>query len=425
MNITLATHGFAHPGGSETYVLTVAEQLQRLGHGVIIFAGETGPMAEFAIDRGLEVTSELGALQGRCDAILVQDSILSYLLAEHYPHAPQLFRACSDLYDFQLPPCLPGVVDSVVVCSDRVGRRIAALATRPIIHRLRQPIDTERFMPAGSPSPTPQRAVLLGNYLRGERLAMIRGALENLGVACLHVGALGDSTHLPERAIWAADIVVAKGRAALEGMACGRAVFVYDQFGGDGWVTPQRYPSMEADNFAGLSGPLIATGEQLQHELARYSPGMGIVNRELAISHHGARAHTQELLALLQQRNAPGDLGDAPGDPGDASLRELSRLVRAQWLAERRALGFEQASRLAHEAAELARGELQRAHDREAQLGDRLERALTTGSRLNAELDLLRDELRRCQNLLGTRRARIGLRLGDLADDARRRVRSR
>ena len=39
MNVALATLGFASPGGSETYVLTVAEQLKRLGHGVTILAG--------------------------------------------------------------------------------------------------------------------------------------------------------------------------------------------------------------------------------------------------------------------------------------------------------------------------------------------------------------------------------------------------
>ena len=48
-----------------------------------------------------------------------------------------------------------------------------------------------------------------------------------------------------------ADIVVGKSRAALDAMACGRAVYLYDMFGGDGWVTPDTYAAMEADQFAG------------------------------------------------------------------------------------------------------------------------------------------------------------------------------
>jgi hypothetical protein len=69
-------------------------------------------------------------------------------------------------------------------------------------------------------------------------------------------------------------------------MACGKAVFVYDHFGGDGWVTPRRYAAMEADNFAGLALPPISTPAQLEAELAGYEADMGIVNRELVVTHH-------------------------------------------------------------------------------------------------------------------------------------------
>lgn len=382
MRIFLATHGFTHPGGSETYVLTVAEQLQRLGHDVGIFATETGPFSEFVRDRGLVVRSSLDALEEGWDVGIVQDSILSYRIADRSPRTPQVFRAASDLYDVQLPPGLPGIVGAVVVCSDRTARRAGALATSPTVHRLRQPVDTERFMPAGAPAATPTKAVLLGNYLRGDRLEMIRSALERMGVSSEHVGLHGKLSHRPEHAIWASDIVVAKGRAALEGMACGRPVFVYDQFGGDGWVTPERYPAMEADNFAGLSGPPLATAEQLDEELSHYDAAMGTVNRELAITYHGARAHTQELCALLETVNPPVSLDGAP-------LRELSRLVDLQWRSELRASGFEAASRHSREYAE----------------------------RLATELEALRA-------LTDTRRVRFGLWLGRAADRARWRGRS-
>lgn len=411
MNIALATHGFAYPGGSETYVLTVAEQLQRLGHEVVIFSAETGPMSDFAAERGLMVSSELRVLEGCCDAIIVQDSILSYRLAERYPSTPQLFRAPSDLHDFQLPPALPGLVRAVVVCSDRVGRRIASLATRYAIHRLRQPIDTQRFMPAGAPAATPRKAVLLGNYLRGERLQAMRAALDGLGVASEQIGVGGELTCTPEHAIWDADIVVAKGRAALEGMACGRAVFVYDQFGGDGWVTGERYRAMEADNFAGHSGPPIATRAELEDELLRYNAGMGTVNRELAITHHSARAHSNELCELLEDIDPPSDLAGAP-------LRELSRLVRMQWLVELRAIAFEEAGRLAREETERTRVE-------NSQLAQERDSLRTHRDELTAHSRALADELERCQDLCRTQRVRIGLRLGEIADIGRRALRRR
>jgi acetyltransferase-like isoleucine patch superfamily enzyme len=45
MEIVLATNGLIGIGGSETYLLTVAEHLQRLGHEVTVHATEGGAMS--------------------------------------------------------------------------------------------------------------------------------------------------------------------------------------------------------------------------------------------------------------------------------------------------------------------------------------------------------------------------------------------
>jgi hypothetical protein len=308
------------------------------------------------------------------------------------------------------------------VCSDRVGRRISALSSRPTVHRLRQPIDTERFIPVGMPHPTPRTAVLLGNYLRGERFEMVKGALEQIGVSSLQVGVLGEANLSPERAIWDADIVVAKGRAALEGMSCGRPVFVFDQFGGDGWVTADRYSAMEADNFAGLSGPPIADHDRLVDELSNYDPRMGIVNRELAVANHGARAHSQRLYELLARVDPPVRLDGAP-------LRELSRLVGLQWRAESRAAGLEEANRRASEhavglseQATLMAEELEAVRRHASAVTVEAQAAREARDRAERERDRLADELRRAQAVIGTRRVRGGLLVGRVTDAMRRRM---
>ena len=46
MRLVLATDAFAGVGGSETYLLTVAEHLLRLGHGVTIYAVALGDMLQ-------------------------------------------------------------------------------------------------------------------------------------------------------------------------------------------------------------------------------------------------------------------------------------------------------------------------------------------------------------------------------------------
>jgi hypothetical protein len=57
MELILATMNFSAPGGSETYLLTVAAQLQRLGHDVTVYAQILGPMADLAAEQGIRVTA--------------------------------------------------------------------------------------------------------------------------------------------------------------------------------------------------------------------------------------------------------------------------------------------------------------------------------------------------------------------------------
>jgi hypothetical protein len=336
MEIVLATNGLIGVGGSETYLLTVAEQLQRLGHGITIHAAAGGEMSELMTARGLPVAIRERGLPDSCDAILVQDAGMAYALADRWPETPQVFRCPSALHDFQFPPQLAGVVAAVVVCSDRMGRHVKALAGEREVLRLRQPIDTQRLRPRGEIRERPHRAVLLGNYVSGRRRDLIVDAWGDAGVECVPVGVHGSPSPEPASDIAAADIVVGKARAVLDGMACGRAAYVLDVVGGDGWVTEERYPAMEADNFAGQTTDWSLDRERLVADLADYRQDMGQVNRDLVLRHHDARSHAYELVALFQR------LVPRP-EPLAGPLRELARLVRLQWATEQDAIGLRQA----------------------------------------------------------------------------------
>jgi hypothetical protein len=320
MRIVLATSGLAHPGGSETYLLTTGEQLERLGHSVTIRATELGAVADEAESRGVRVVAP-GDEPGQApDAILVQDAPSAYELAELWPSVPQVFRACTDVYDFQLPPLLPAVVSCVVTVCERVAARVRALPTSYEMIRLRHPIDVRRFAPLLPIGDRPRRALILGNYLRGPRLEALTAAWEAAGVECVRVPGPSGATLAPELAMNDADIVVGKARVVLEAMACGRAAYVYDYAGRDGWVTPETYPAMEADNFAGMATDAGIDDHALEADLEAYDARMGDVNRDLAVRHHHAARHAEALVALFRQL--------APGSPVVAPTEELARLGR-------------------------------------------------------------------------------------------------
>ena len=73
-------------------------------------------------------------------------------------------------------------------------------------------------------------------------------------------------------------------------MSCGRPAYVYDAFGGDGWVTADTYDAIEADALAGQAFPDVVDARPAAQATSRpYDPAMGHVNRTLILKHHQAR----------------------------------------------------------------------------------------------------------------------------------------
>ena len=328
MRIVLANTAFHAVGGSETYLMTLGEQILRLGHDVRIFASTAGEMAGLASLRGIPVVTDVTDLGEPADAVVSQDGAVAYTLAAAWPGVPQVFVCHSSLFDFQQPPLVPGFAQAVIVLNDRVRRRIEALNADLRIVRLRQPIETQRFQPRSTPFPRPRRALILSNYLTGELRSVLVDTWQEAGLEVLHVGTEAQLSLSPEDDIAQADIVVAKGRAALEAMSCGRPTYLYDMFGGDGWITPENYAAIEADGITGNHLERGSSVAQLRRDLEQYDPELGRLGRELVTRHHDARAHAHAVLALLHEV-APERRSCAP------TLQvELGRQVRLRWSAE-------------------------------------------------------------------------------------------
>lgn len=397
MRLVIATLGLSTAGGTETYVGTLAEGLQELGHEVAVHAPVVGEWGRELARRGLVVVDDERALPAGCDAALSQDAASAFRLAARYPGAPLVHMAHSHLFDVQSPPQLPGVVLAVVACSDVVARRVRALSHAPEVVRLRQPIDLRRFAPRGAVHPRGRRVLALGNYLADERLRMLADACADSGMEMVQAGSRWGE-HVPDVALLIndADIVVGKARTVLEGMACGRAAYVYDWNGADGWVTPERYPALEADNFGGRLGSARADPARLREDLAAYRPEMGMANRDLVVAHHDAREHARKVVELVA-RLAPR--ASSPEGP----LREMARLVDLHWRAELRATA------MAEEAAAVRRY----AHEMEVRLTSR-------AAELQEQLAAGQTELRAGSARAAAAEARLDEREARLADADRR-----
>lgn len=364
MNLVLSTYQLQDFGGTASYTVTVAEHLQRLGHDVVVYAPALGVAADRARERGLVVVGTEAELADVPELVLAQDALTSLELAARFPETPQVFVVHTDDtgFDKWMPPQIPGVVAAVIALNGRYERHIRSFAHVPEVVRLRQPVDTVRFRPRGQPRREARRVLMLGNYVSGPRRDLVFAACAEAGLECKQVGYKSDNpTVEPEEAMGEADIVIGKARVIIEAMACGRAAYVYDHNGGDGWVTPERYALLEADNFGGQAEPTAIDRERLCRDLASYTSEMGVANRDLAVANHSAVKHAHALVALFKRIAPRRERIDAP-------LRELARLVRLQHEADAlpvlvwKADVARQEADAARKEAERLRSELAQAH---------------------------------------------------------------
>ncbi len=412
MRVLLSFENFAAFGGTETYTLTVARELERFGHDVAIYSPNQGAMAALARERGIRVIG-IGEIPRSVDLLIFSDTATCHELAGHCRDAVRIYVVHSvDFVLLQTPPRLPDRCAAVVVLNDRVRRAIEARAWHAPIVRLRQPIDLPRFAGIGSGAGA-RTALVLTNTVKDDRARLIEEACRANGLDVRWAGATAEPTPSPELAIAGAKLVIGLGRSALEAMAAGRATYVYGVIGGDGWVTPESYPAMEADGFAGTAAAdIVIDGDRLAEDLGCWNETMGQVNRDLVAAHHTAREHAVELVNLARSLETSELVEPSPGD-------ELAHLVRLQWQTEFRAIAnLAEADRLrsllAQADAKLAQSEAWSV-DSVAET-DRL-RALL--AQMEAAASMANERL---EALRGTRRYRLACRIAAPLDRMRARL---
>ena len=330
MRIVHGIHSLAGSNGVQTYMATVGDVHQRNGHEVWCYAEEAGEGDQLLLALGLRIAHRIDELPDEIDVYIAHDAAASLEMHDRRPGVPQLFVFHGNYFDGNVAPQVNGAVQQIVALTPSAERRLKGLAVKPPVTMLTQPIDLTRFRSQQPIGDRARTAIALSNYLSGEQLEVLREGCAIAGIEFKLVGAHGDYvTQRPQDAINDADIVFGKGRAATEAMACGRAVYVYDVFGADGWVTPETYEDLAFVNFSGTARAEKLDATRLAEDLGRYSAAMGPENQALAVKHHHAIAHASTLVEL-----AEGAIRDGGSDVRHSDAFELHRTARVSWRHE-------------------------------------------------------------------------------------------
>ena len=140
MRIVIAQRSLAGLGGSETFVLTLAEHFARLGHEVVVHAQQVGLATALATERAIAVVRSETQLPDVVDATLALDRTMAIDLARRYPAAARLY-VMHNTEQIWLPPPEPGIVAATLAPNDRLALLARGCAGAGEVVRVRQPID--------------------------------------------------------------------------------------------------------------------------------------------------------------------------------------------------------------------------------------------------------------------------------------------
>ncbi len=275
VKILLTCGGLGAVAGVQAYVRDLAAWLLAHGHAPIVYGPRHGRTAAQLGRLTVPVTDDLTTIGVAPDVIHGNSSVETMTALLYFTQTPALYVCHGWRADFDAPR-FPRILQYVAVddtCADRLLYR-ESIPPEKIVTLLNA-VDTGRFRTRPEPLPSvPRRALVFGNSAHAaSHVAVIERACRQAGIAVDVVGEFaGTAVENPESVLTRYDLVFAKAKCALEGMASGAAVIVCEGPGLAGLVTTSNVARLRRLNFGirSLSTPLTVEG--VSAAIAAYDP---------------------------------------------------------------------------------------------------------------------------------------------------------
>ncbi|NNE93243.1 MAG: hypothetical protein HKN23_16490 [Verrucomicrobiales bacterium] len=236
MRILFTNNTLDHPAGTELSLRDAAVRMSERDHDVIGYSRQQGEVADSLRQLGIPVVSELSEIPVGWEPDLIHGhhEWETSMAALKYPNSP-ILSFCRGVHAWQEAPCTaPNVVRYAVVdlgCRDRLIRNFHIPDTE--IDLVLNGINLGQFPEREKYAKKVKRVLVFSNYAKEDNyLAVIREACEAESVECEAIGAgVRRTISDPSDYLLDADLVFAKGKAALEACATGCTVVVCDEPG--------------------------------------------------------------------------------------------------------------------------------------------------------------------------------------------------
>ena len=126
------------------------------------------------------------------------------------------------------------------------------------------------YCSVGRPGETLKRIAVVTNHLP-EDLAQAADMLRQQGLEVVHIGFGGTEKVIGPDDIASYDAVISIGKTVQYCLLAGTPIFVYDYFGGFGYLSDENFSAAESRNFSGRGGSQLSPEELAQAILSGYA----------------------------------------------------------------------------------------------------------------------------------------------------------
>ena len=341
MRVLFTNNTLSDRAGSELYVRDVALALLRRGHQPVAYSTRLGAVADELLAATVPVIDDLAQLAVAPDIIHGHHHLDAMTAMLRFPNVPAVYFCHGWVPWEEMAPHFPTIQRYVAIddlCVERL-QCVHGIAPEKI-RVIRNFVDLERFPLRDDLPVEPRRALAFSNYLSEQLgLGMLREVCAARGIALDAIGvSAGRSEARPEQLLGGYDIVFAKGRCALEALACGNAVIACDMSGLAGMVTPDTYEAWRKLNFGVRTLRQPTTIDTVNRALDHYNPA---ASREVSLrvrEEAGLEPAVDQILAIYQEAIAAHS--NTPGAPDlllpSASdyLRYIADFTKGRYVAE-------------------------------------------------------------------------------------------
>jgi hypothetical protein len=290
-NVLLLTNHLYEFAGSEMIVIELLEALSAKGTSVTVFANDMDrKFADVIVQLGGKIVDDATKIRlSEFDLIYSQHSVITLFLdqlleLDDLDRPAMVYAHLSPYHPLEFPgPIIePNFADVIVHNSAETGAVLCGLG-----------LDLNRLLLMPNPAPdayfevpnrnaTLQRILVVSNHVPKE-LSKALKRLEKNGISVTYRGIESRNARVSPSDLADHDAVVSIGKTVQYALAAGRPCYVYDRFGGPGYLTPKNLESSSWHNFSGRCCHRKLLPDQLASEIQAGFSGAKADRNELRL----------------------------------------------------------------------------------------------------------------------------------------------